>query len=180
MHEFAPIIETPRLRLRSHRYSDLSDCVAMWSDPLVTQYIGGKPSSETQTWARVAAYVGHWTMLGFGYWVIETKDTCEFVGEVGIADFKRDIAPSMKNDPEIGFALASAFHGKGFATESALAVLSWADEHFPLGRTVCLINPQNVASRRVVEKCGYRVFGDGNLNDTPVLFLERLGASSNP
>lgn len=146
----------------------------MWSNPQVTQYIGGKPSTKTQTWARLQAYIGHWALLGFGYWVIETKDTRQFVGEVGLADFKRDIAASMKNDPEIGFALAPAFHGKGIATESVQAVVSWADENLPSGRTVCLIDPQNVASRRVVEKCGYHVFEAGTYNDMPALFLERL------
>ena len=178
MHKTPPTIETPRLRLRGHRYDDLADCVAMWSDPGVTRYIGGKPSTETQTWARLQAYVGHWAMLGFGYWVIETKDTREFVGEIGLAEFKRDIARSMRCDPEIGFALASAFHGKGLATESALAVLAWADVHLLSTRTVCLINPENAASRRVVEKCGYQVFEQGSFGDKPVLFLDRLAASS--
>ena len=173
------MIETPRLCLRSHRYSDLKDCVAMWSDPRVTQYIGGKPSTETQTWARLQAYVGHWAMLGFGYWVIETKDRREFAGEIGLADFKREIASPMKSDPEIGFALASAFHGMGFATESAIAVLAWADLHLASKRTVCLINPENAASQRVVEKCGYLAFGAGILNERSVLFFERMGTSPN-
>src|SRR5579863_3723216 len=75
-----PIIETPRLRLRGHAYDDLSDCVAMWSDAVVTQYIGGKPSTQAQTWARIQAYVGHWNLLGYGYWVIETRDTRHFMG----------------------------------------------------------------------------------------------------
>ncbi len=163
MHTMPPIIETARLRLRGHRYGDLQACTAMWADPIVTQYIGGKPSTETQTWARLQAYVGHWAMLGFGYWLIETKDGHEFVGEVGLADFKRDIAASMKRDPEIGYALASAFHGQGIATESVRAVLSWADENLPTSRTVCLINPQNVASQKVAEKCGYRGIRGGEL-----------------
>ncbi len=146
----------------------------MWSDPVVTRYIGGKPSTETQTWARLEAYVGHWALLGFGYWVIETKDAGEFVGEVGLADFKRDIAPAMRDAPELGFALATAFHGKGFATEAVEAVISWADENLPYRRTVCLINPENTASLAVVEKCGYRIFKTTTFGDKPVLFLERL------
>ena len=172
----APIIETERFRLRGHRYNDFSDCVAMWSDPIVTKYIGGKPSTPTQTWARLSSYVGHWALLGFGYWVIEAKDTQQFVGEIGLADFKRDIIAEMKTDPEIGFALVPAFHGKGVATECAHAVIAWADTNLPSGRTVCLINPENVGSRNVVDKIGYREFARGTLNDTAVLFLERLRA----
>lgn len=173
-----PIIETPRLRLRGHASGDLAACAAMWSDPLVTQFIGGSPLTQTQTWARLQAYVGHWNLLGFGYWLIETKDGGQFAGEVGLADFKRDVAASMKNAPEIGFALAPAFHGQGIATESVLAVLAWADAHLSASRTVCLIDPQNVASRRVAEKCGYRTFEAGTYGGKPALFLERLRTAS--
>lgn len=172
----APVIETARLRLRGHGYGDLRECAAMWSDPLVTRFIGGKPSTLTQTWARLQAYTGHWAMLGFGYWLFELKDSAQFVGEGGFADFKREIAPSMQSDPELGFALASRFHGKGYATEAVSAILSWGDRHLPSERTVCLINPENAASQRVVEKCGYARFETGVFAEKPVLFLERLSS----
>lgn len=171
-----PTIETPRLRLRGHTYGDLDACVLMWSDPVVTHFIGGKPFTPSQTWARLQSYVGHWNLLGYGYWVIEENDGHDFVGEIGFADFKREIAPSMQGVPEIGFALSPAFHGRGYATEAVNAVLEWADTHLPTGRTVCLINPANAASRRVVEKCAYRVFEEGLFNDQPVLFFERFRA----
>jgi RimJ/RimL family protein N-acetyltransferase len=169
-----PIIETERLRLRGHTDADLRDCLAMWSDPIVTQFIGGKPSTEAQTWARLQAYVGHWNLLGFGYWLIESKDSQKFVGEVGLADFRRDIAEPMRGVPEIGFALASDFHGLGLATEAVRAVLAWGDSHLAARRTVALINPQNTASQHVVEKCGYKRFEDGTFNDQAVMFFERL------
>lgn len=111
--------------------------------------------------------------MGFGYWVVEEKASGEFVGEVGFADFKRDIAPSMRGSPELGFALASCFHGKGYATESVRAALCWADAYIPNPRTVCLVNPQNLASLRVVKKCGYEPFEQSVVNEKPVLFLSR-------
>ena len=169
-----PVIDTPRLRLRAHRADDLPDCLTMWSDPAVVRYIGGKPSTEQQTWGRILTYAGLWTHLRFGYWAIEERETGRFAGEAGFADFKRDIAPSMRGFPEIGFALVPKFHGKGYATEAVNAVLAWADAHLPGDRTVCLINPDNVASRRVAEKCGYAVFEHGTFNDLPALFLERF------
>jgi RimJ/RimL family protein N-acetyltransferase len=173
-----PVLETPRLRLRGHRHDDLPRCVAMWSDPDVVRFIGGEPASEQRTWARLLAYVGHWILMGFGYWVIEQKDSGDFVGEVGLADFKRDIAPVMKGSPEIGFALVRRFHGKGYATECVRAVLAWADARLLLPRTVCLIDPQNAASLRVVEKCGYQVFEHGSYGGRPALFLDRQAVRS--
>jgi RimJ/RimL family protein N-acetyltransferase len=151
-----PVIETNRLILRGHRLDDFSDCVAMWSDPIVTRFIGGKPFSEEETWARLLRYAGHWSMMDFGYWAIEEKDTHSFVGELGFADFKRDIEPSIKGMPELGWALISRVHGKGYATEAVRAVVAWGEQHFGSARTVCIIRPENVASIRVAEKCGYR------------------------
>jgi len=170
---WAPVLDTPRLRLRGHRPDDLPQCVAMWTDPDVIRFIGGEPRSEQLTWARLLAYVGHWALMGFGFWAIEQRDSGEFVGEVGLADFKRDIAAAMRGVPELGFALLPRFHGKGYATEAAGAALSWAEAHLPHSRTVCLIDPQNVASLRVAGKCGYEIFDRGTYNGRPALFLAR-------
>jgi RimJ/RimL family protein N-acetyltransferase len=168
-----PVIETSRLRLRGHRAADLADCVSMWADPSVTKFITGKPSTETQTWARLLAYVGHWSLMNFGYWAIEEKASSAFVGELGFADFRRDVIDSMKGNPELGFALVPAFHGKGYATEAVEAAHTWADAHLPYTRTVCMTNTRNVPSLRVVKKCGYDVFEEGLYNDQPVVFLFR-------
>lgn len=111
--------------------------------------------------------------MHYGYWVIEDRESGEFVGEVGFADFKRDISQEMKGNPELGFALVSPLHGKGYATEAVRAALSWADANVPHRTTVCLVNAQNAASLRVVEKCGYLVFDKGTYNEHPVLFLSR-------
>jgi RimJ/RimL family protein N-acetyltransferase len=178
-----PIVETSRLRLRGHRKDDLAACVAMWGDPIVTKYINGRPSTVQQTWSRLLTYVGHWNLMGFGYWAIEEKSSGDFVGEAGLADFKRDIAASMKGSPELGFALVPRVHGKGYATEAVRGVLSWADVNIAQPRSVCLVNPQNVASRHVAEKCGYEVFEDSPYNGQPVLFLSRTAerkATSTP
>lgn len=179
-----PVLETARLRLRAHHPGDLPQCAAMWADPAVTRFIGGEPCSEQRTWARLLAYIGHWAAMGFGYWLIEERGSGDFVGEVGLADFKRDIASSMKGCPELGFALASRFHGKGYATEGAEAVVAWADSSLPFARTVCLIDPENQGSLRVAGKCGYQVFERGVYDGRPAMFLARAarpkGSASAP
>jgi RimJ/RimL family protein N-acetyltransferase len=151
-----PPIETKRLRLRAHTLEDFPACAAMWSDPIVTRYIGGMPSTEQQVWARVTGYLGHWSLKGFGYWALEERESGRYVGEIGFADFKRELEPSIKGIPEAGWALAPGAHGKGYATEALLAAVSWGDARFGAARTVCLIDPSNLASIRVAEKCGYR------------------------
>jgi RimJ/RimL family protein N-acetyltransferase len=169
----APILSTTRLQLRPHRVEDYDAACAMWGDPIVTRFIGGKPSTAQQTWSRLLTYMGHWQAMGYGYWAIEVKATGTFIGEIGFADFRRDIIPAMRDVPELGFALASSAHGQGYATEAVRAVLAWGDEHLPSTRTVCLVNEENSASLHIVKKCGYHRFERGVLNGVPVLFFER-------
>ena len=150
----------------------------MWSDPLVTRFIGGKPSNEQQTWSRLLGYAGHWALMGFGYWAVVEKKSGAFVGEVGFADFKRNIDPRMRDVPELGWAFASRVHGRGYASEAVSAAVAWGDAMFESIRTVCLIQPDNLASVRVAEKCGYREFERARFNDVPVTFFERVANKS--
>ena len=153
-----PILTTERLTLRGHCLADFPACAALWADPEVTRYIGGRPSTEEEVWARFLRYVGHWTLLGFGFWVVEEKSTGRLLGEVGFADFKRAITPSFGDAPEAGWVLAPGAHGKGFATEAIRAALAWATSHFGGGRSVCMIDPGNQVSLRVAAKCGFKEF----------------------
>jgi RimJ/RimL family protein N-acetyltransferase len=159
----------------------------MWADPKVTQHIGGKPLTEEECWTRLLRYVGHWALLGFGYWVVEEKATGNFVGETGFADYKRDLGPTLKGVPEIGWAFASQAQGKGYATEAVRAAVAWGDVHFSSSsfssgrtgtRTACIIAPGNVASIRVAVKCGYRELGCTTYKGHPTLmFVREAGAS---
>jgi RimJ/RimL family protein N-acetyltransferase len=167
-----PILETQRLRLRGHRVDDFVHSAAMWADPGVARYIGGKPFTEEEAWRKFLQYVGHWALLGFGYWVVEERATGGFVGEVGFADYKRDVEP-LRGLPEIGWVFASQAHGKGYATEAVRAVVAWGDARFGSARTACIIAPENLASIRVAEKCGYHEFQRTTYKGNPTLMFVR-------
>lgn len=173
-----PVIETERLRLRAHRREDFADCAAMWADPLVTRYLGGKPLSEEDTWMRMLRCVGHWAWLGFGYWVMEEKATRKFAGEMGFSDWKREIEPSLRGVPELGWVLAAHVHGKGFATEAVRAAIAWGDANTStdqpaLGKTVCIIHPDHARSIRVAEKCGFKEMLRTNYKAEPTILFAR-------
>jgi RimJ/RimL family protein N-acetyltransferase len=170
-----PMLETERLRLRGHRVEDLVHGAAMWADPVVVRYTVRKPLTEEESWRRLLSYVGHWALMGYGYWVAEEKATGNFVGEIGFADYQRDIEPSLKGVPEIGWVLASSAHGRGYATEAVRAAVAWGDLHFQTGRTACIIAPENVASIRVAVKCGYREFARTTYKGHPTVMFVRDG-----
>lgn len=168
-----PVLHTARLTLRAHTLADFDESAALWADPLVTRHIGGRPSTAEEVWARLLRYAGLWTLLGYGYWVARETATGRFVGEVGLADFHRDITPSIEGAPEAGWVLAPWAHGHGFATEAVSAVLRWSDINLSASRTVCLIDPQNAASVRVAQKCGFRQTACGTYKDQETLILHR-------
>jgi RimJ/RimL family protein N-acetyltransferase len=164
--------------LRAHELGDFEPSLAMWRDPIVTRYIGGKPSTEQQTWSRLVNYRGHWALMGFGYWAVEDKANSEFIGEIGFADFKRNIDARMRDVPELGWAFASSVHGRGYAAEAVRAVGAWGDANLESLRTVCLIHADNLASVRVAEKSGYRPFERTLLAERPTIFFQRLSGET--
>jgi RimJ/RimL family protein N-acetyltransferase len=170
-----PIILTERLRLRGHREDDLDDCAAMWADPAVTRYIGGTPLSREDVWSRILRYVGHWTLLGYGFWAVEERAGGGFVGELGFADFRRDLSATVVGLPEAGWVLATRHHGVGYATEAVRAILAWGETHFISPRSFCMIDPGNRPSVRVAEKCGFREVERTTYKGQPSLLLVRNG-----
>jgi RimJ/RimL family protein N-acetyltransferase len=168
-----PSLETDRLILRCHTLDDFADSLAMWSDPEVVRYIGGRSFNDEEVWARLLRYAGHWALLGFGYWVVVEKRTGQFIGEVGFADFRREVEPPLDGTPEIGWCLAPRAHGQGYATEAVRAAITWGDSHFGAIRTVCLIAPENTPSLRVAEKSGYQETCRTTYKGQPILILHR-------
>ena len=166
-----PVIETSRLTLRGHGIADFDDSLALWSDPEVTRHIGGKPSTREDVWARLLRYIGHWAAAGYGFWQVRERATDRFVGEVGIAEFHRDLAFSFDGAPEAGWVLAPWSHGRGYATEAMTAVHDWSAADHP--RTVCIIDPDNLASQRVAARLGYRQLGRADYKAVEVIVFER-------
>src|SRR5215472_16017909 len=112
-----PTIETTRLRLRAHRPDDLDACASMWADPETTRYLAVQPLTREEVWARILRDAGHWVLMSYGFWAVEEKSSGEFVGDVGIPEFRREIQPPLER-PEAGWILARRVHGQGYATEA--------------------------------------------------------------
>ena len=81
--------------LRGHRLADFDDCVALSRDEEVMRFITGAPATRQETWVRMMRWTGMWHLLGFGFLVIEEKQTGRFIGEAG---FQRAVA-AAQNSP---------------------------------------------------------------------------------
>jgi RimJ/RimL family protein N-acetyltransferase len=168
-----PILTTDRLELRGHRKGDLKDCIEMWSNPAVTRYIGGRAFTPEEVWTRMLRYVGHWTLLGFGYWLVCERNSGAFVGEVGFANFERDLNPSFGEAPEAGWITTPAARGRGYVLEALAAAHTWINEEYGARRTVCMIDHDNAISQHIAARCGYSVWSDTSYHGTPVQLYER-------
>lgn len=174
----APIITTPRLVLRAHTLQDFAASLALWTDPVVTDSIGGRALSEGEVWQRLLRYGGLWTILGYGYWAITERSDGRFIGEAGLADWRRDMTPPLGTVPETGWALHSSVHGRGLALEAMRAVLDWSDRALPQPQTCCIISPENAASIRLAGKLGYRAGKPGRLGESVVTIFHRARAAA--
>ncbi len=167
-----PEIETARLILRGHRGSDFQSLSEMWAHPDVVKHITGVPSTESHSWARLLNYTGHWAQMGFGYWAVIEKQSGRYIGDIGMADFKRKIEPSMQGRPEMGWILAPPFQGKGFAFEALQAVITWGRKNLKPTSFVCIIDPENQASIRLALKLGFRQIAETTFLDKPTRMYE--------
>jgi RimJ/RimL family protein N-acetyltransferase len=172
--ERAPTLETERLRLRAHTRHDLDACFAIWGDPDVTRFIGGKPSTREESWARIVRCAGLWALMGYGFWAIEDKASGRVVGDIGIMESKRAIVPSFEGQPEVGWALAPSVHGMGYASEALSAVLGWADANLSAPSLVCIIAPGNAPSLKLAVKFGFCEKVRTTYHNEPIVQFERL------
>ena len=169
----APILETPRLRLRGYRASDLDPQWASMSDAGVVRFLGGLPQSREETWRKILGSPGLWALLGYGYWVAERLEDGAYLGQIGFADFKREMSPSIEGIPEMGWIMTPQAQGQGYATEAVLAALAWADETLGGGEIVAIISRDNAPSIRVAEKAGFGVREEATYKGEPILLFRR-------
>ncbi len=168
-----PRLETQRLVLRAPRAEDHANSTAMWADPGVARHTVGQPSTPAESWVRLLRNAGLWTVMGFGYWVAERRADGAFIGEFGLAAFRRPLEPDHGDAPEAGWVMPPAHQGQGFATEAMQAVLRWADDLLAVPFTFCVIAPDNGASIRVAERLGYGARVPGTARGLPALVLTR-------
>ena len=139
-------IETQRLRIRSYERNDWQAVYDYTSDPAVMLYLPEGPFTPEQAEAFVAENIGE--QARFVAVLLKTDDML-----VGHMEFHPWFAPQTY---EIGWVFDRAYHGRGYATEAAMALLQYGFETLQLHRIIATCQPENVASRRVMEKLGMR------------------------
>jgi RimJ/RimL family protein N-acetyltransferase len=146
-------IRTERLLLRQWRDDDLAPYAALNADPRVMEHFPALLTRE-QSDASAARIRAHLAAHGFGLWAVEPVGVAPFIGFTGLARpaFEAPFTPCV----EIGWRLAAAYWGRGYATEAAAAALRDGFERLGLAEIVAFTVPANRRSRRVMERLGMR------------------------
>ena len=148
MHEF---LKTERLLLRHWRDSDRLPFQQMNADPRVMEFFLAS-LSLAESDALVDRAQAHFDRHGFGPFAVELLENQFFVGFIGLSipNFDAPFMPAV----EIGWRLAFNCWGRGLATEGARSVIRYGFEDLGLDGLVSFTVPENLRSRRVMEKLG--------------------------
>ena len=146
------VLQTDRLNLRRLDAGDAAFILQLLNDESFLHNIGDRGVRTIEDATRyilhgpVASYARH----GFGFWLVELKESGTPAGICGLV--RRDALP----DPDIGYAFLPRFRSRGYASEAAAAVMSYARDALGLGRVLAIVNPDNSGSIRVLEKIGLK------------------------
>lgn len=146
-----PVLETERLTLRPFTVEDSDDLFALQSDPFVLRYWDSPPWGERSRVDRFLDGCRRMAEEGSGARVVvERTSDRAFVGWCTFNGWNPE-----PRSASLGYCLAQAAWGHGYATEAARALLGWAYDALDLNRVQAEADTRNAASARVLEKLGF-------------------------
>jgi RimJ/RimL family protein N-acetyltransferase len=154
-------LETERLLLRRPQVGDLDAYAELFADPGVVRYTGGVTKDRAESELALERMIRHWDDHDIGLFSVVRKEDGRVLGRVGFLLWDTETwthsllqPPSSRRETEIGWTLAQAHWGLGYATEAARRARDWALEDLGYRRLVSLIQRGNEASVRVAQKLG--------------------------
>ena len=143
------MLRTERLVLRPWRADDAEPFAAMGADPVVMEHF---PSllDRAQSDAMIGRITAQFDREGWGLWAVEVPGVAPFIGFCGLS------RPVFMPVVEVGWRLARAHWGAGYATEAARAAVQFGFGELALAEIVSFTVPGNVRSQRVMERIGMR------------------------
>ncbi|MFF4218165.1 GNAT family N-acetyltransferase [Streptomyces nondiastaticus] len=145
-----PELRTARLLLREWRDSDLAPWAAMNADPEVRRYFPDVLTPERSA-ASAARFQDDLGRRGWGWWAVEAVATGEFIGFAGLDPVEEHVPFT---GVEAGWRLARPAWGHGYATEAALAVVTFGFESLGLPEILAVTTATNLRSRAVMRRIG--------------------------
>lgn len=158
-------IETQRLRLRHFTPNDADELHRIYSNPELFKYMSNeKPLLWEQTRTVINSIIESWQHYNFGVWALVDKRNQKLIGHCGLKYLENTL------EVQIGYLLLKSYWGRGLGTEAASAVLKYGFEVANLPQIVAVAKPENIASRRVLEKVGLKYEKDAYFYENNVVY----------
>ena len=147
------MIETERLILRSITMDDADDIFEYSSTANVGPNAGWKPHQNREDTLEIMKLI---FVDKDGVFGIILKETGKLIGSIGLI-----VDPKRENNKVrmLGYAISEMYWGRGYMTESVLAIIRYGFEMFDLDLISAYSYPHNSRSKRVLEKCGFTYEG---------------------
>jgi ribosomal-protein-alanine N-acetyltransferase len=144
-----PTIRTRHLALVPLQSADAEVLHRIYQADGVLRYFPNTTPPPLEKVGRfIESQAEHWEKFNCGNWGILPDGEAQIIGWAGL-----QFLPEL-NETEVGFLMDKSFWGKGYGTEIARASLRFGFEQLDLKQIIALVHPDNLASRRVIEKCG--------------------------
>jgi len=151
-----PVLFTERLILRPPIADDFESWAAFHADPETTRFLNGV-QARGAAWRSLCAMVGAWSVRGFAMFSMILRDSGEWIGRTG------PWQPEGWPGTEVGWGVARAYAGKGYAQEAATASMDYAVDVLGWREIIHTIDPDNRASIALAERLGSRHLGPTKL-----------------
>jgi [ribosomal protein S5]-alanine N-acetyltransferase len=163
------VIESERLVLRPLTEDDWDQYLPIHTDPDVMRFVGGRYDEEfvRQRFERMCS---QWIERGLGHWATFEKQSEKLVGAVGL--MQHDDWTATPYNIEVGWLIGKDYWNRGYATEAAQPFVPYAFDRLGIERLICIVAPENISSRRVAEKIGFRAAGETFWRDHQVIWHE--------
>ncbi len=146
-----PVLETERCLLRAIQTEDASAILRLFGSPEVNRYLGRPPmASLEEATRRTEMFQRNFAEQSGLVWAITLRDQSELIGNVLLWNLSK---PHFR--AELGYSLMPEWWGHGVITEVVTAVIGFAFNAMGLHSLQAVIDPNNQASRRVLEKQGF-------------------------
>ncbi|MDJ0592939.1 MAG: GNAT family N-acetyltransferase [Pleurocapsa sp. MO_226.B13] len=165
----AKVLEVDNFIMRPLQTLDLDALAAIWADSEVTRFLPsrGVPISRDNTEKSLKYFVKHWQQRGYGIWAIIDNYSSQMIGYCGLRYLDE------LDEVEVLYGLAKAYWGRGIATKAASAAIVYGFNVANLNKVIAMALPDNLASRRVIEKAGLEYQKKIQIFNLDVLYYNR-------
>ncbi len=136
--------------MRPLQISDLDALTAIWATPEVTRFLPSRevPILRENAEKSLQSFTEHWQQRGYGIGAVIESASSQMIGYCGLRYLDE------MDEVELLYGLSKSYWGRGIATQAAKATVAYGFNVANLDKLIAMALPDNLASRRVIEKAG--------------------------